>query len=139
MWASRLYNTSMIDKNKKREAFKRWYLKNKTKHRFYNKIRYIAQKKYPIAQNCSINGCTIVGERHHPNYDKPDEIIWLCKEHHEKEHHKNNRYCKICNVRAIAFGLCNKHYKQERKKSDPAYHEKTKLQTRLYMQNKRKK
>jgi diphthamide biosynthesis methyltransferase len=38
-------------------------------------------------------GCIICGdlaEAHHEDYDKPLEIIWLCRKHH-LEHHKINK------------------------------------------------
>ena len=28
-----------------------------------------------------------VGERHHHDYSKPKEILWLCREHHLKLHY----------------------------------------------------
>lgn len=46
--------------------------------------RVIALKEYPIAQKCSIIGCNETGERHHPDYSKPREIIWLCPKHHKE-------------------------------------------------------
>ncbi len=37
--------------------------------------------------NCEMTGCTIIGEAHHDDYDKPLDIRWLCKRHHEDYHH----------------------------------------------------
>jgi hypothetical protein len=51
------------------------------------KAQHIANKVYPIRQICSVVGCNELGERHHPDYDKPLKIIWLCRNHH-KEYHK---------------------------------------------------
>lgn len=31
--------------------------------------------------------CGHVAEAHHENYDKPLEVRWLCKDHHEEVHH----------------------------------------------------
>jgi hypothetical protein len=42
----------------------------------------LARKKYPIAQMCSVLGCREKGQRHHPDYNKPEEIVWLCQQHH---------------------------------------------------------
>lgn len=52
------------------------------------KSQRIANKAYPIKQICSITGCNNLGERHHIDYDKPLEILWLCRKHH-REFHKN--------------------------------------------------
>ena len=51
------------------------------------KAQKIANKAYPIKQICNVMGCNKLGEKHHFNYDKPLEIIWLCRNHH-KEYHK---------------------------------------------------
>lgn len=50
-------------------------------------------------QSCEIPSCFMVAEAHHDDavslihltcfsYDKPLDIVWLCKEHHE-QHHAN--------------------------------------------------
>ena len=48
----------------------------------------IARYSHPYPQECSIEGCHRDGVRHHPDYSKPDEIVWLCRYHHRKEHCK---------------------------------------------------
>lgn len=35
---------------------------------------------------CEVCGLTAV-EAHHTDYSKPYEVRWLCKEHHNAEHH----------------------------------------------------
>ena len=72
--------------------FKRYYGKNKKKH----KAQVMANRAYPISQICSVAGCNESGERHHPDYDKPLEIIWLCRKHH-KELHNNKNLKEITN------------------------------------------
>ena len=47
-----------------------------------NAIRYGKMTKLP----CEVCG-EIKVEGHHEDYSKPLEVIWLCKEHHEKTHH----------------------------------------------------
>lgn len=37
---------------------------------------------------CSVPGCESTGERHHPDYSKPLEIVWLCRKHHRMIHRK---------------------------------------------------
>lgn len=55
------------------------------------KAQRIANKAFPIRQKCSVFGCNELGEKHHPNYKKPLEIIWLCRNHH-REYHKNIQF-----------------------------------------------
>jgi len=71
---------------------KRSYEKNKTYYltREVDPVkqaaRELARKLYPVAQCCTYNGCTKLGDRHHPDYNKPADIIWLCKKHHSQLH-----------------------------------------------------
>lgn len=96
----------------KRAYFKRWKARNKDKVRRGKLIEYITRKKHPFRMTCSINGCNELGERHHVDYDLPEEIIWLCKTHHEAEHHKIVRLCKIenCGLKHFSKGFCNRHF-----------------------------
>ena len=48
------------------------------------KAQITARRVYPVSQICSVVGCNEISERHHPNYDKPLEIIWLCRKHHKE-------------------------------------------------------
>jgi len=52
------------------------------------KAQRLAITVYPISQTCSVVGCNEIGERHHPDYSKPLDIVWLCKKHHEEIHRK---------------------------------------------------
>lgn len=38
-----------------------------------------------VKQPCGVCGEAEV-EAHHPDYDKPLEVVWLCKKHHHAEH-----------------------------------------------------
>lgn len=38
-------------------------------------------------QFCEIDGCQKIGEAHHDDYNKPLDVKWLCKLHHEEYHH----------------------------------------------------
>jgi hypothetical protein len=40
-----------------------------------------------IRQFCEIQSCKIIGEAHHSDYNKPLDVMWLCKLHHEDIHH----------------------------------------------------
>lgn len=56
--------------------------------------RWIANARYPVSRKCSVDGCKKRGERHHFDYNKPTEIIWLCRKHHVELHRqlKHLRY-----------------------------------------------
>jgi hypothetical protein len=58
--------------------------------------RSMAQKAYPIVQQCQVEGCNKWGIRHHTDYDKPLEIIWLCPQHHTLLHQGKLPLDKIC-------------------------------------------
>ena len=48
----------------------------------------IAKYAHQYKHECSIEGCHKEGVRHHPDYSKPDEIVWLCHHHHTLEHRR---------------------------------------------------
>ena len=105
------------DIENRRKCWKRWKLKNSEKHKENSKRQKQAARLYPIRQECSIDNCDNIGERHHPDNNKPKEIAWLCKRHHEDFHIKPIRYCKIdfCKKIHHAKGFCNVHLKQWQK------------------------
>ena len=96
-----------------RKAWKRWYFKHKNIRIKNHRIQAIAKYYNPKRKVCSIKNCSILGERHHPDYNKPKEIIWLCKKHHEKIHQKYIT-CTIKNCFNIhrARGLCANHWRK---------------------------
>jgi hypothetical protein len=97
------------DKEKSEEAWRRWHEKHKEERRKYVLIQSKAIYHNPTRKKCSIKNCNNIGERHHPDYSKPKNIIWLCKKHHEQVHHTKS--CIICGGKHLAKGYCNKHYK----------------------------
>jgi len=84
------------DRQVNRRGAKKFYHNNSDKAKEYNKgipryktnARATASFKHPGRQVCSVEGCDRLGERHHPDYEKPSEIVWLCPVHHYKEHHR---------------------------------------------------
>ena len=48
------------------------------------KARSIAHWVYKKRQVCQVPGCQGLGVRHHPDYNKPKEIQWLCDLHHRR-------------------------------------------------------
>jgi hypothetical protein len=82
----------------KGRAIRRKYLR-KRKH--LRKVWAMAQYHHPKRKPCAVEGCKRKAERHHPDYSKPKEIVWLCRKHH-KELHANvaeNFYRQIENRR----------------------------------------
>lgn len=50
-------------------------------YREKHKARYQAKNKIK-RQVCEVDGCGILGERHHDDYSKPLDVRFMCKEHH---------------------------------------------------------
>jgi len=48
--------------------------------RYYLKTGLIEKKP------CSVDGCTLPSQMHHPDYDRPLKIVWLCRKHHVRLH-----------------------------------------------------
>ena len=96
----------------KRATARRCYRKNRERHLWLKSVRLQARKAFPVPKECSVVGCTNIGERHHPDYSKPLDIVWLCKKHHYIEH-LTNRVCSIegCDNKHEAKGFCRKHYR----------------------------
>ena len=103
---NRYQKYSQSDKGKARS--KRYKNKSKAKVSAQNKAAYLN----PKLETCSIKGCVSIGERHHPNYSKAEQIIWLCRKHHLMIHGKVRGNCSKCDNPHHAKGLCNKHYMQ---------------------------
>ncbi len=50
------------------------------------KVRaHIIARKIP-RQQCEIEDCMKLGERHHNDYTKPEDVKFLCDQHHKDEH-----------------------------------------------------
>ena len=69
------------------EKKKEWSKKNKIKRQAHNKVarallKGIIKRKF----NCEICGCEENLEAHHNDYNKPLEVIWLCKKCHTNTH-----------------------------------------------------
>jgi|SRR6266446_1409584 hypothetical protein len=98
----------------RREAWKRWAKKHRNEVKAKENARKQAQTSFPSSLPCSIKQCNKQGERHHSDYSKPKDIIWLCKRHHELIHHQKVRLCNMsrCDRKHWAKGMCHKHLKQ---------------------------
>ncbi len=82
-------------REKNRLKMKRSYGRNPQYFRDYQKANYNPWKSrvwarthqlFPRAKTCQVNGCQEIGHRHHNDYNKYYDIIWLCPLHHTRLH-----------------------------------------------------
>lgn len=59
--------------------------KYETRTMFWNWFRYNKQ----IKENCSVCGTNEKIEAHHPDYNKPYDVLWLCALHHKEWHRQH--------------------------------------------------
>ena|SRR3990167_2989851 len=73
-------------REKNREHFNELMLKNKKKYELKWKARSLAWNKIKIPLNtlCSICHKNYAKERHHPDYSKPLDVLFVCKKCHER-------------------------------------------------------
>lgn len=70
------------------KAGKKYRLKNQLKIKARRQIEYRIRNGRLKQLPCSV--CKLLPtEAHHPDYSKPLEIIWLCKEHHANQHYSS--------------------------------------------------
>lgn len=101
------------DMKKKTDRHEVYRKKNPEKYHAGN----VARWKYKKRQICSISNCNILGERHHPDYSIPNEIIWLCRKHHKLAHGIVRNKCILCGEVVNARKLCKKHYNRKYRKA----------------------
>jgi len=68
------------------------------------KARSIAGKAYKKRKECCVETCKNIGERHHIDYSKPLEVIWLCSKHHRLLHRVNRNICSQVQILPSAQG-----------------------------------
>jgi hypothetical protein len=100
------------ESSKGKARTKRYKDKNRNKITAQNRALYVHNEK----QLCSIKGCEDVGHRHHEDYEKAEDIIWLCRKHHLEIHGKIRGTCTKCDRPHVAKGLCKNHYAQKYRK-----------------------
>lgn len=53
-----------------------------------NKDKQVARAKangfFKVKEPCSFDGCQEIGEKHHPNYSNPLDVLWYCRKHHHE-------------------------------------------------------
>lgn len=55
---------------------------------YHDKSRSLSLAMYPKPQKCSVKDCNEIGDRHHPDYEHPENVIWLCHKHHMEQHRR---------------------------------------------------
>lgn len=101
---SRIYARKRVAKNREgyRKKAKRYYDNNEekvkernSKYYYDNRKKILAKQKVQYALykgEIKRKPCEVCGEQssdaHHPDYDKPLEVIWLCRQHHKLLHSK---------------------------------------------------
>lgn len=53
-----------------------------------NSLRYAIDRGDLIRQPCEVCSTTNNIHAHHDDYDKPFDVRWLCKKHHQEHHNK---------------------------------------------------
>lgn len=79
----KIYKSKTRDKSK--IYAKTWLENNREKQRTHSKVAKALSKKILIKKPCKVCKEKRV-DAHHPNYDKPLEVIWLCRQHHKDLH-----------------------------------------------------
>lgn len=64
---------------------RRWYLQNQYKAAAHYLVRKALAAGRLTREPCAECGST-EAQAHHPDYDKPLEVIWLCQTHHKAIH-----------------------------------------------------
>ena len=96
----RYYDNGPRDSNRNKEsvriARRRWDKKNRHKKYAHQKVKRAVDKGILIKPNscsmCSDSGVPIEG--HHSDYDKPLDVMWLCRTCHGRQHRKEEHYNK---------------------------------------------
>lgn len=114
-----LKNMPYKDPKKRKEQWMRWAINHRHDEirKEKNRSRQFSRYYFKEAKTCSMKGCEAIGERHHYDYSKPLDIIWLCNKHHNILHKPEVKICSIGGCKNIhrAKGLCNTHYEKKRK------------------------
>jgi hypothetical protein len=71
------------------------YQKTALKRSVENKSRK-GKTKVPLKDKCELCGSTNYLERHHPDYNKPDEALTLCRTCHARQRAKLSDNCCVC-------------------------------------------
>jgi len=83
------------ERARNRTRMRRYYAEKPQYFREYQRKNYdtlkgtartMANTRFPQAQTCGVEGCNELGERHHIDYNRYYDILWLCPLHHKQLH-----------------------------------------------------
>ena len=98
---------SKINREKANAKSRNWFLANKERGKFLkgkaNKVYRIKNifKYYArvMARNLVREVCVVCGnntaQSHHEDYNKPIDVVWLCRHHHQLRHNAMRRGCVL--------------------------------------------
>ena len=72
------------------KAKRDWLKKNKKRDLVQQRVKYALKTGKLVRQPCVKCGA-VPADGHHEDYDKPLEVIWLCKFHHRELHAKRKQ------------------------------------------------
>ena len=64
---------------------KEWYSKNKDRLKIRDAVKYALRTGKLIKTPCHVCGELEV-QGHHPDYSRPLDVVWLCRQHHHEVH-----------------------------------------------------
>lgn len=110
--ANRIKNIDRVRAHDKERSKLRHRKKLKAEHgRRYCKKKFnatqIARRWFPDKEPCVVCGSMRV-IRHHPNYDKPRQIVFLCHHHHALVHASRISILPACVKSADGLKYCRK-------------------------------
>lgn len=76
---------------KKHMKQENWRKRNPKKHWAHRATRSAIKSGLLLPAPCEVCGDT-TSEAHHPDYDRPLHVTWLCRAHHRAVHYKKG--CK---------------------------------------------
>ena len=68
-----------------------WLAENRLKRKAHQAVAYAVQTGRLIRQPCERCGTTQTVVAHHEDYNKPLDVLWLCKYHHKERHMEIDR------------------------------------------------
>ena len=78
-------NPVWVEKEKERVRLKQLRLAGSKRTKIYNQVRDALNQGLIKEQPCAVCG-EVKTEGHHEDYDKPLDLVWLCKRHHSDRH-----------------------------------------------------
>jgi hypothetical protein len=82
----RAYQKTPEGKARHAAATKAYRQRNKKKLAAHNAIAKAILRDGLVPDPCFVCGCTQGVEGHHPDYDHPLQVVWLCGPHHKAAH-----------------------------------------------------